>query len=164
MALAGLGLLLVGGPARAQQGWPLAGDNWSFYGGGRSSRSSFAESTPSYDAPSYATYYAPPASGGYYGSLSSEGYYGTLPTEAFTNLPVRVNLWVPADAKIWFNGSQTHQTGTARSFESPPLAPGQEYAYEIRVQWKRDGKDITQTKQLDVRAGDVINLALGSSS
>src|SRR4051812_14539249 len=35
-----------------------------------------------------------------------------------------VRVLVPADAELWFNGTKTTQGGTAREFESPPLAPG----------------------------------------
>ena len=74
---------------------------------------------------------------------------------------MRINLRVPADAKIWFDGSQTIQTGAARSFASPPLAAGSEYAYQIRIQWNRDGKEVTQSRQIIVHAGDDINLTAG---
>ena len=166
-ALAGLGLLLIGGPAKADtQGWPLQGRNTqgSSYQG-RSYRafnfSLFGSYSPSYSA----TYQQPsiPQAGGYYGSASTEGYYRASTTEAATERAVRINLQVPADAKIWFDGSQTIQTGTVRSFESPPLAVGPEYAYEIRIQWQRDGKEVTQTRQIIVHAGDAINLTLSSS-
>ena len=188
LALAGLGLLLAAAPARAQQGWPIVGSNWDTTGG--SSRGSYSSSySGSYSEPSYApsssaseyaayrpffrsyspTYYAvyPSAVGSTspsYAATSSEGYYNTSTTAASGKRPVHVNLRVPGDAKIWFDGSQTKQTGTARSFVSPPLDAGQEYAYQIRVQWKQDGKDVKQTRQVTVHAGDVINLSLGSSS
>jgi uncharacterized protein (TIGR03000 family) len=73
-----------------------------------------------------------------------------------------VNLRVPRDAKVWFNGNPTNQTGRIRSFESSPVAVGPEYVYHIRIQWKEDGKDVTQTRQLNVQAGEVVNLTLDS--
>jgi uncharacterized protein (TIGR03000 family) len=166
-ALTGLGLLLIGGPAKADtQGWPLQGrDTQGSSSQGRGYRafspSAFGSYSPSY----YATYQQPsiPQAGGYYGSASSEDYYRTSTAEAPTELAVRINLRVPTDAKIWFDGSQTNQTGTARSFESPPLAVGPEYAYQVRIQWEQGGKKVTQTRQIIVHAGDAINLTLGSS-
>jgi uncharacterized protein (TIGR03000 family) len=174
-AIAGLSLLLVGGSAKAdQQGWPMAG-NWGSSGGSRGS--SFGSYAPAY-YPTYQTWIPQP--GGYYGSASpanyyrnsitdgyhgatgSEGYYGTSIAESARKRPVLVNLRVPNDAKIWFDGGQTNQTGTIRSFQSPPVAVGPEYAYQIRIQWKQNGKHATQTRQINVRAGDVINLTLGT--
>ncbi len=134
-AIAGLGLLLVVGQAKAdQQGWPVAG-SWGYYGG--SSRSSSGSYSPSY----YSTYqprgyygYASPqnyyrssTTEGYYGATGTGDYYGTSTAESPRKRSVRVNVRVPSDAKIWFDGSQTSQTGTTRSFESPPLAAGPEY-------------------------------------
>ena len=186
LALAGLGLLLAAGSARAQQGWPIAGSNWDTTGGSRggSYSSSYSGSNSDFYSPpssspseyaayrpfirSYSpTYYAayPSAVGSsspYYAATSSEGYYSTSTTAASGKRRVHVNLRVPGDAKIWFEGSQTQQTGTARSFESPPLDAGQDYLYQIRVQWKQDGKDVTQTRQVAVHAGDVINLTVSA--
>jgi len=198
-AMAGLSLLLVGGPAKADpQGWPVAG-NWGSSGG--SSRSSFGSYSRSYDeavpkgwnslyanylssfgsySPSYyATYPTPQPWGyygsaspqnyyrssttqGYYGSTGSDDYYRTATAESPRKRPVRVNLRVPSDAKVWFDGSQTNKTGTIRSFESPPVDVGPEYAYQIQIQWKQNGKDVTQTRQIKVHAGDVINLTMDS--
>ena len=174
-AIAGFSLLLVGGPAKADtQGWPVAG-NWDTHGS--SSRSSFRSYSPYYystyqtsipqhwgyySSVSPESYYFSPTIGAYYGSTSAEGYYGTSTAESPRKRPVRVNLRVPSDAKIWFDGSQTNLTGTTRSFMSPPVDVGPEYVYHIQIQWKQDGKDVTQTRQINVHAGDVINLTVGS--
>src|SRR6516165_2815800 len=117
-AIAGLSLLLVGGPAWAdQQGWPVAG-NWS----NGSGSSSFGSYSPSYSAtyPSafgtyspeyYATYqtgipqprgyygfaspqnyYRSSTTEGYYGATGTEGYYGTATAVSPGRRPVLVNL------------------------------------------------------------------------
>src|SRR5262249_40914799 len=36
---------------------------------------------------------------------------------------VRINVRVPADAEVWVEGAKTTQTGTRRTFVSPPLDP-----------------------------------------
>jgi uncharacterized protein (TIGR03000 family) len=165
-ALAGLGLLLIGGSAKADtQGWPLQGRNTQDISyQGRSYRAFSSSALTSSSPYSYSTYQTSiPQAGGYYGAATTEDYYRTSTTEASAESPARINLRVPADAKIWFDGSQTIQAGTVRIFQSPPLAVGSEYAYQIRMQWKRDGKEVTQTRQIIVHAGDEINLALGSA-
>jgi uncharacterized protein (TIGR03000 family) len=168
LALGGLGLLLVAGPAKADtQGWPLQGRNTqgSSYQG-QSYRAfspySYGSYSPSYYA-AYPTSIPQSQTEGYYGSASTEDYYRTSTPPASTERAVRINLRVPADAKIWFDGRQTFQTGTARSFQSPPLAVGPEYAYQVRIQWNRDGKEGTQTRQILVHAGDEISLTVGSA-
>jgi uncharacterized protein (TIGR03000 family) len=179
VALAGIGLLLVAGPAKAQQGWPLQGSNWSYHfgasqssSGGNYSRSYYS---PSYSSPTYysRSYYSPsyyaayPSSFGsyspyYYGSTGARVYYITSTAESPQKRPARINLQVPSDAKIWFDESQTNQTGASRSFESPPLPADRDYSYQVRIQWKQDGKDVSEDRKIIVHAGDVINLTLGS--
>jgi uncharacterized protein (TIGR03000 family) len=75
---------------------------------------------------------------------------------------VTLNIAVPADAEIWFDGNKTRQTGTARSFVSPPLTPGHDYAYEVKTRWLENGYEVTQTRRVIVHASDVINLRFTS--
>jgi uncharacterized protein (TIGR03000 family) len=179
-ALAGLCLLVAAGQAEAQQGWPVAGANWDLYGGaggGSSNQPSAPSYAPSYQSPAYGTsaYSAPAynpaippsvsnAVASSYRPVSPEGYSYTSATEPDGNRPARVNFRVPGDAKVWFGASPTTSTGTSRSFESPALDVGQEYVYRIRVEWMQDGKNVTETRQVPVHAGDVINLTMGNSS
>jgi uncharacterized protein (TIGR03000 family) len=62
---------------------------------------------------------------------------------------------LPEDASIWFEDTATQQTGTLRHFRTPPLTPGKEYAYTVRVQWYEGGKWVSQVHNFSVRAGDV---------
>jgi len=64
-----------------------------------------------------------------------------------------VEVRVPPDATVWFDGSKTKLTGDDRLFESPPLETGKAYTYEIKAQWMQDGKTVTRTQNLEVRAG-----------
>src|SRR5207244_2713301 len=91
----------------------------------------------------------------------SWGNYAAPTAQLPKESPVRIHLRVPSDAKIWFDGSPTYQTGTDRTFESPPVAIGAEYVYQIRIQWKQDGKDVTKNQQVTIHAGDMVNLTLG---
>jgi uncharacterized protein (TIGR03000 family) len=79
-------------------------------------------------------YYAPPMS-------------GPAPTVA------RVRLFVPADAKVWFNGTETRQTGPERLFDTPTLEPGQKYKYDLQAEWNEGGKLVKRTRSVSVRAG-----------
>ena len=79
--------------------------------------------------------------------------------------PVRIDLQVPAGAEVWFGGPKTMQTGSFRRFVSPPLTPGRDYAWTVRVRWTEDGRTIDRTRNLSVRAGDRLRLdyaAVGS--
>ena len=68
----------------------------------------------------------------------------------------RIELRVPDGAEVWFGGVRTEQSGTQRQFESPPLVPGKEYAYEIRVVWKADGREVAESRNVSVHAGDLL--------
>jgi uncharacterized protein (TIGR03000 family) len=73
-----------------------------------------------------------------------------MPVDAAVQFAVEV----PEGAAIWIDGAATAQTGTARQFVSPPLTPGKTYSYELRARWTDAGKDVEQTQNVTVRAGD----------
>jgi uncharacterized protein (TIGR03000 family) len=62
---------------------------------------------------------------------------------------------VPEDAQIWFEGEPTVQKGDLRPFTSPPLTPGKDYTYTLRVRWAEDGRQVSQTGLVPVHAGEV---------
>jgi uncharacterized protein (TIGR03000 family) len=74
----------------------------------------------------------------------------------------KAHIWlrVPADATVWVDGNKTQQTGEARHFLSPPLTPGKNYTYQLRVRWTKDGKPLEQDRDIDVRAGSHVRLDL----
>jgi uncharacterized protein (TIGR03000 family) len=71
---------------------------------------------------------------------------------------VTMNVRVPAGAEIWFEGSKTGQTGTTRTFVSPPLEPGRGFTYEVRARWTDNGKEVDRTRQVHVRAGEKVDV------
>jgi len=140
-ALSALWLLLVPGLAAAQQGWHLyeeTGRGW-----GRST------ATPVYTTP--ANTYTSPSSG-------ETGYRSFYPSSTALGNAVEINVSVPASAQIWFGNAKTTQGGAFRHFVSPPIVPGFDYVYEVRVAWTADGKSMTRNRKVTVHAGDVINL------
>ena len=66
---------------------------------------------------------------------------------------------VPADAKIFVNGQETASTGENRQYISRNLKPGYNYTYEVRAEVTRDGKKVEEVKTIDVRAGEVQQIA-----
>jgi uncharacterized protein (TIGR03000 family) len=157
--LAVLGWLMSAGPAAAQnQGYSVwanahgsgGGSSWGS-GGGWRSRSFYVPRNPAYYdyAPAFAT--SAPVT-------RSQSYYYAPGQASPVNNTVTLNLTVPADAKIWFEGSLTEQTGEQRQFVSPPLKPGQEYTYDVQANWKQDGREVTRKRRITIHAGDVVNL------
>jgi len=64
-----------------------------------------------------------------------------------------VVVHVPADAKVFIDGKQMASKSTRRVFQTPALEAGQKYYYEIRAEVVRDGRTITQTRQVILNAG-----------
>lgn len=72
---------------------------------------------------------------------------------------VTVDVKVPADAEVWFDGGKTGQTGSDRVFHSPALRPGVSYMYLVRAKWREDGREVEQVQTVTVRAGDRVRVA-----
>lgn len=110
--------------------------------------------------------------GGYGSYLPYSGGYGGVPlVGAVTpNVPggqppaqtppppdnaAHLQLVVPTNAEVLFNGEATKQTGSVREFVSPMLTPGKVFAYTIAVRYPgADGKPIDDRRVIQVRAND----------
>ena len=75
--------------------------------------------------------------------------YGNAPQGA----EAEVVVYMPANAKLIANGQATEGNGPSRVFQTPALAAGQDYRYEMKVEIEEDGQTKTVTKQVTVRAG-----------
>src|SRR5438105_15632006 len=77
-------------------------------------------------------------------------------------VPVKVGS--PPGAQGWCQRAPTRQTGPPRQCQSPPLTPGKEYAYEIKAQWREGDRDVTQTRQVRLHAGDWVTVVFTTPS
>jgi uncharacterized protein (TIGR03000 family) len=77
-----------------------------------------------------------------------------VPAPAANEEPATVQLSVPADAEIWFDGVATSKVGTERTFHTPPLERGIRYRYTVRARWTEDGKPVDESQSVIVRAGE----------
>jgi uncharacterized protein (TIGR03000 family) len=168
MVLTLMGLLLTAGWSYAQ---PAGAQGMGWIGGG-SQVPTYSSSVGSYySAPSYyapPVYYAPPAA-----APTATGYQSFYPPEpgnfglgsgAARNRAVLVNVSVPANAQIWFGDVKTDRTGLLRQFVSPPIIPGRDYTYDVKVVLTEGGKEVTHSRHITVHAGDVINLTFSPSA
>jgi uncharacterized protein (TIGR03000 family) len=74
--------------------------------------------------------------------------YGQL-----NNNTASIDVKVPVNAKLWFDGQKTSQTGSERLFVTPALEPGKTFSYEVRASWlSSDGKQETRTRTVEVHA------------
>jgi uncharacterized protein (TIGR03000 family) len=168
-------------PASAQRwGWRGQGygdgyGGWGSYRSGYNYGPSYGYYGRPYYGGGYSSYYNP---GGYAsGSCccdGSDGYaYGGQPS-GYTSFysgttgdnmnAVRINVHVPPDARVFFDGEQTSEQGGFRQFVSPALEPNENYTYEIKASWMENGQPVERTRKFRVRPGqrlDVDFLAMG---
>jgi uncharacterized protein (TIGR03000 family) len=79
---------------------------------------------------------------------------GQEQTKASTRARLIVNL--PADAKLYVDDKPVSNTNGTRSFQTPELPKGRDYYYEVRAEVMRDGKPVTETRRVIVKAGATI--------
>jgi uncharacterized protein (TIGR03000 family) len=65
-----------------------------------------------------------------------------------------LDLRVPPDAEVWFSGSPTAQLGGVRRFVTPPLEPGRQLYYDVRVRWTVAGRPVERAEAVRVYPGD----------
>jgi len=139
--LASLALLLAADSASAQMFRGRYRQNPYYYG--------YPLTTSAYQQPMNNDVYT-------YPPTTYRSYY---PPNA-SSLPATIELVVPADAQVWFNGQATAQTGTVRRFVTPPLNPDNDYSYELKVRWSKDGQPTEETRTITVVAGGFRRLDL----
>jgi uncharacterized protein (TIGR03000 family) len=95
---------------------------------------------------------AAPAPGPAPGSSTYHPTYGPLRDSAI------LSVKVPADAQVFVNEHATTSTGSDREFISRNLQNGASYNYVVRASFVRDGQPVTETKLVQLTAGQSSNL------
>ena len=115
---------------------------------------------------------------GGHGCYGSSGYMGcagyqsavsspeTIPaprvdTATSSRAPDRARLTVelPRDAKLYIDGQLMKSSAEQRTFNTPRLDRRQTYYYEVKAEAVRDGKPVTESKRVLVRAGEDVKVA-----
>ena len=65
-------------------------------------------------------------------------------------------------AEVFVNGKRTAQTGTERTFESPPLEDGQNYQYTVTARWVENGQTVEVSKTATGAPGAVVVVDFGA--
>ncbi|HEY7427156.1 MAG TPA: TIGR03000 domain-containing protein [Gemmataceae bacterium] len=61
---------------------------------------------------------------------------------------------VPPDATVWVDGARMRSVGLTRVFVTPPLVPGYNYGYDLRISWLEGGRARGMERHVSFRAGD----------
>jgi uncharacterized protein (TIGR03000 family) len=104
----------------------------------------------SYGGMSYVSGYS--GYGGTYATMQPAGGYSYGAT-ANGAAPATIVVRLPADATLTVDGAPTTSSQNVRTFVSPDLQPDKEYQYTLRAEATRDGKKVTSSKEVTVRAG-----------
>lgn len=96
-----------------------------------------------------------------YNSLRSvSGVNGASTLRTAGTARATINVRVPADAEVWFQGQRMTPTGTLRHFYSPPLTADTDFQYEVRALWSRSGEPVSVNRTVSVRAGEHLEVDL----
>ncbi|HMP02367.1 MAG TPA: TIGR03000 domain-containing protein [Gemmatales bacterium] len=63
---------------------------------------------------------------------------------------------LPADAKLFIQDQAMTTTGESRTFISPALPVGKSFVYTLKVEVVREGKPLTVSRDVTVRAGETV--------
>jgi uncharacterized protein (TIGR03000 family) len=84
-------------------------------------------------------------------------YAPARPERGGTMLTVTVKVPQPG-AEVLVDGKPTTQTGTDRTFESPPLDAGTRYKYTVTARWMEGGQPVERSQDAIGTAGEVVRL------
>jgi uncharacterized protein (TIGR03000 family) len=68
--------------------------------------------------------------------------------------PAKVIVQAPADVRVTVNGQAAEMKSTEQAFATPDLRVGATYSYVFKAEAVRDGKTVTRTQEVFVRAGE----------
>jgi uncharacterized protein (TIGR03000 family) len=74
--------------------------------------------------------------------------------------PAKVTVRLPADARLYIDGSLSPLTGAVRTFETPRLEAGKPYVYELRAEVLRDGLVRRAAERITIEAGKAVEVEL----
>lgn len=85
---------------------------------------------------------------------SYTGLKNVLPTPATTaSNRATVIVRLPADAKLYADNQLLELTSGERSFVTPDLPTGKEFAYSFKIEYDRNGRTLSEAQKINVIAG-----------
>jgi uncharacterized protein (TIGR03000 family) len=104
--------------------------------------------------PNYPYGYVPKSFRGYPSAWSPPRDAVPMPMIVGTAEPVAyLDIKVPPDAEIWIDDARTQQTGSDRTFVTPPLPVDRASTYEIKAKWTEAGRSVEQAQIVLVQPG-----------
>jgi uncharacterized protein (TIGR03000 family) len=105
----------------------------------------------------YVSFYPPNFPQGSPAVGSTTGFSQANPNQAM------IEVRVPDNAQVWFDGDATQQRGADRLFSSPPLEPGKRYHYDVKARWHEGDRTVEKTRTVHVEAGKHVTVEFGGA-
>jgi uncharacterized protein (TIGR03000 family) len=70
----------------------------------------------------------------------------------------RITVKLPSTARLWVDNVNCPITSSERSFNTPALAPGQQYYYTLRMEVEKDGQTVAENRRVFVAAGQRVSV------
>src|SRR5262249_43377877 len=81
-----------------------------------------------------------------------------------TSAPAKLLVELPAEGKLFVDGQRIRTTSERQEFNTPALEKGSTYYYEMRVESGRDGKSMSESKRILVKAGEQVRATFSEES
>jgi len=78
------------------------------------------------------------------------------PAESGT--PSRVQVRLPENARLYADGVRVQLNKSTSSFETPKLRPGMKYFYILKAELERDGRTLSQSREVVVESGKQVDV------
>jgi uncharacterized protein (TIGR03000 family) len=91
-------------------------------------------------------------------------WIGSAAAQDTETKPAKLRVLVPAAAQVLIDGKATTSTGSDRLYETPPLAVGKTFTYQLKATWEEGSYRVVRMAEAKVEAGKetVIDLRPGS--
>jgi uncharacterized protein (TIGR03000 family) len=68
--------------------------------------------------------------------------------------PAKIEVTVPADAEVWFNGEKNTDAGEQRKFVSKELQPGMPHTFTMTIRQMNNGQEMTREFTVPMQPGE----------
>lgn len=75
-----------------------------------------------------------------------------------------IHIELPEDAKLYVDGQLMRSTTGKRVFQTPALAVGQNYFYDLRIEIQRQGRTVADTQRVLITPGEETSVAFRDPS
>ncbi len=79
---------------------------------------------------------------------------GIVQASSVAAAPAEIEVTVPANAEVWFNGEMSTEAGEQRKFVSKELQPGMPHTFTMKVRWMNNGQDTTRELTIPMHPGE----------